>query len=82
MTPKDKLKPHKHFKDGEWNSYRVVAKGPNIKVWINGVQISDLTDEEKFKSHPKGFIGLQVHGIGNKDDKWAVQWRNLKLRTL
>lgn len=82
MTPKDKLKKHKHFKDGEWNSYRVVAKGPNIKVWINGEMISDLTDEEKFKSHPKGFIGLQVHGIGNRDEKWDVQWRNLKLREL
>ena len=82
MTPKDKLKPHKHFKDGEWNAYRIVAKGPNIKVWINGEMISDLTDEVKFKSHPKGFIGLQVHGIGKKDAKWDVQWRKLKLRTL
>jgi hypothetical protein len=82
MTPKDKLKPHKHFKDGEWNAYRVVAKGPSIKVWINGEMISDLVDEEKFKSHPKGFIGLQVHGIGKRDEKWDVQWRNLKLRTL
>ncbi|MBT3636984.1 MAG: DUF1080 domain-containing protein, partial [Opitutae bacterium] len=27
MTPKDKLKPHKHFKDGEWNKYRVLAEG-------------------------------------------------------
>ena len=25
MTPKDKLKPHKHFKDGQWNQYRVLA---------------------------------------------------------
>jgi hypothetical protein len=82
MTSKADLKPHKHFKDGEWNAYRVVAKGPSIKVWINGEMISDLVDEEKFKSHPKGFIGLQVHGIGKRDDKWDVQWRNLKLRTL
>ena len=22
MTPKDELKPHKHFKNGEWNKYR------------------------------------------------------------
>jgi hypothetical protein len=28
LTPKDKLIPHKHFKDGEWNSYRIVAQGP------------------------------------------------------
>ncbi len=46
MTPKAKLIPHKHFKDGEWNSYRVLAKGANIKVWINNNLISDLTHEE------------------------------------
>ena len=53
MTPADKRKPHKHFKDGEWNAYRVVAKDAHIQVWINGVQISDLVDKEKLKSHPK-----------------------------
>ena len=80
-TPKDKLKPHKHFKDGEWNKYRILAKGPRIQVWINGEQISDLVDEEKFKSHPKGFIGLQVHGVGNRGP-FQVAWRNLKIREL
>ena len=82
MTPKAKLIPHKHFKDGEWNSYRVLAKGANIKVWINGNLISDLTHEEKFKSHPNGFIGLQVHGIGKRKGPFQVCWRNLKLKEL
>mgnify|MGYP002020998837 CR=1 FL=1 len=82
MTPADKRKPHKHFKDGEWNKYRVLAKGANIKVWINDVLISDLTDEAKLKSHPKGFIGLQVHGIGKRKGPFEVRWRNLKLKEL
>ena len=82
MTPGDKRKPHKHFKDGEWNAYRVVAMGPNIKVWVNGEMISDLTDEKKFKSHPKGFIGLQVHGVGKKEEPMYVRWRNIKIREL
>ena len=77
MTPKDKRKPHKHFKDGEWNTYRVVAKDAHIQVWINGVQISDLVDKEKLKSHPKGFIGLQVHGIRKGSGPFEVSWRNL-----
>ena len=79
MTPKAKLIPHKHFKDEQWNSYRVLAQGARIQVWINGTQISDLTDEEKLKSHPKGFIGLQVHGIGKKSGPFEVRWRNLKI---
>ena len=32
MTPPEDLKRHKHFKDGEWNAYRVLAVGPSIKV--------------------------------------------------
>ncbi len=75
MTPDKDRQPHKFFKDGEWNAYHVVAVGPNIQVWINGQQVSDLTDEEKFKSHPKGFIGLQVHGIGKNQGPFEVAWQ-------
>ena len=82
MTPADKLKPHKHFKDGKWNKYRVVADGANIKVWINGAVVSDLNHEEKYKSHPKGFIGLQVHSIGRGSGPYEVRWRRIKLKEL
>ena len=81
MTPQIDLKPHKHFKDGEWNAYRIVAKGPRIQVWINGEPVSDLIDEKRYKSHPEGFIGLQVHSIGG-DKKFQVAWRKLKLKEL
>ena len=82
MTPADKLKPHKHFKDGKWNKYRVVADGANIKVWINGAVVSDLNHEEKYKSHPKGFIGLQVHSIGRGSGPFEVRWRKIKIKEL
>lgn len=81
MTPRDKRKPHKHFKDGEWNKYRILAEGARIQTWINGTQISDLVDEAKLKSHPKGFIGLQVHGVGNRGP-FDVAWRNIKIREI
>lgn len=80
MTAKEDLIPHKHFKDGQWNKYRIVTSGPNIKVWINDQMVSDLTDEEKFKTHPKGFIGLQVHGIGKNPGPYTAAWRNLRIR--
>jgi hypothetical protein len=82
MTPDDDRKAHQHFKDGEWNAYRVVANGNTIKTWINGHPVSDLTHEERYKSHPKGFIGLQVHGIGAGQGPYEVRWRKLKLRDL
>ena len=80
MTPEDNLKPHKIFKNGEWNTYRVVAKGARIQTWINGEPVEDLIDEEKFKTHPKGFISLQVHGVGDKGP-FEVVWRNIRIKT-
>ena len=80
LTPEDRLIPHKHFRDGQWNKFRVVAKGPLIQTWINGEPIEDLTDEEAYKTHPKGFIGLQVHGIGAGKGPFIVAWRNIRIK--
>lgn len=82
LTPEGRLKPHKHFKDGQWNQYRVVAYGPRIQTWINGQPIEDLTDEAIYKTHPTGFIGLQVHGIPKGAGPYEVAWRNIRIRTL
>jgi|TARA_B110000263_G_scaffold55076_1_gene46492 hypothetical protein len=82
MTPDNDRKPHGTFKENEWNSYHVVAFGNKIETWINGKQISDLTHEDRYKTHPNGFIGLQVHAIGSGQGPLEVRWRNLKLRDL
>jgi hypothetical protein len=82
LTPESRLKPHKHFKDGEWNKYRVVAQGPRIQTWINGQPIEDLTHEEIYQSHPSGFISLQVHGIRAGQGPYEVAWRNIRIREL
>ncbi|MCC6881155.1 MAG: DUF1080 domain-containing protein [Verrucomicrobiales bacterium] len=73
---------HNYFKNGEWNHYRVVAKGARIQTWINGQPVDDLTHEEIYKSHPKGLIGLQVHGIKKGTGPFEVRWRNLKIKEL
>ena len=82
LTPAERLKPHKHFKDGDWNSYRIVAKGARIQTWINGEAIEDLTDDAIYKTHAKGFIGLQVHGIKKGTGPYEVAWRNLRIREI
>jgi hypothetical protein len=81
LTPDDKRTPHKHFRDGAWNHYRILAEGPRIQVWINGKQVSDLTHDAIYKSHPEGIIGLQVHGVGNQGP-FSVSWKNLKIREI
>ena len=82
LTPEDRLIPHKTMRDGEWNSYRIVAKGVRIQTWINGKEIEDISDEEIFKTHAGGFIGLQVHGIRQGTGPFEVAWRNIRIKPL
>lgn len=82
LTPADRLKPHSHFKSGEWNKYKIIANGSRIQTWINGKMIEDLTDEAIFKTHPKGFIGLQVHSIGKGQGPFDVAWKNIRIKEL
>ncbi len=58
---------HRYYINKGWNKLRIVAKGPRIQTWVNGHMIEDLVNEEVYKTHNRGFIGLQVHGI-NKND--------------
>ncbi len=68
----------KAFKRDEWNKFRVEAKGDSIKTWINGVAAADLNDSKT----PRGFIGLQVHGVGKKTEPLHVRFRNLRIKEL
>ncbi|MCA9126254.1 MAG: DUF1080 domain-containing protein, partial [Planctomycetales bacterium] len=61
------LSPHQPptdaFKNDEWNRFVIRAVGPRIQTWINGIAIEDIYDPESFQ---EGFIGLQVHGVGDR----------------
>jgi hypothetical protein len=68
----------KLLKAGTWNQYRIVCQGQRIQTWVNGVQVTDLTDDMT----ASGFIGLQVHGVGEKAEPLTVMWRNLRVREI
>jgi len=70
---------HDAFKNDQWNHYRVLCQGANIKTWINSRPIADLTDEQSAR---EGIIGLQVHGVGGREEPMFVRWRNIKIRVL
>jgi hypothetical protein len=65
----------KAFRNGQWNKYRVVCEGNSIKTWINGIMVSELTDDMT----ASGFIGLQVHSFNGDSPAW-VQWRNIRIK--
>lgn len=73
---------HEHMKNGEWNKFRIVAKGARIQTFINGNPVADLTDAEIYETHPKGHIGLQVHGIKKGTGPFDVSWKNIRIREL
>ena len=77
-----KVSEHKHFKNGKWNKFRVVAKGNNIKTWVNGKAVANLTHDGIHALNPDGFIGLQVHSIKKGSGPYEVRWRNIRIKEL
>jgi hypothetical protein len=69
----------KAFKLGEWNHLRVVADGPRIQTWLNGVPAADFTDTDNAAFTPSGFIALQVHSVGGAKEPKEIRWRNIHL---
>jgi hypothetical protein len=67
-------------KSGVWNKLRIVADGPSIKTWLNGVPRAEIFDAVT----PRGIIGLQVHSVGTDTNKVGlkVSFRHLRLREI
>jgi quinoprotein glucose dehydrogenase len=97
LSSPEKIKiGHRYFVDDGWNRVRIVARGPRIQTWVNGQPVEDLTREDVYKTHPSGFIGLQIHGINEKDlalpinagsgvtveEPLVNRWRNIRIRPL
>lgn len=66
------------FNRNGWNHYRVEAIGSSIRTWVNGVPAASLVDDMTLK----GFIALQVHGIGNNKEQEGeeIRWRNIRIQ--
>jgi hypothetical protein len=75
---KDNDKARKAFKPDEWNKFRIECRGNSIKTWLNGVPAAELEDS----ATPKGFIGLQVHGVGKRKEPLEVRFRKLRIKEL
>jgi hypothetical protein len=76
---KDNQAAQKQRKLDDWNHFKIVCKGRNIKTWLNGAPAADFTDKDEKAFSPKGFIALQVHGVGGLKETREVRWKNIKL---
>ncbi|HSJ04845.1 MAG TPA: SMP-30/gluconolactonase/LRE family protein [Verrucomicrobium sp.] len=63
------------FKQNDWNKLRVEAVGERIRTFLNDIPAADLKDGMT----PKGFIALQVHGVGKNESEMQVRWRKIRL---
>lgn len=65
------------FEMGMWNTVRIECLGPEIRIYVNGKMVSHLVDDMT----DEGFIGLQVHSIGEKEKGYQVKWKNIRILT-
>lgn len=65
----------KHIKKDDWNDYRIIARGHDITLEINGVTMSQATDKEKGKALSEGIIGLQIH----PGPPMKIQFKDLRI---
>lgn len=72
---------HQFYRNEDWNHLRLIAKGPRMRSWVNGHAVDDVTREDVYATHPKGFIGLQVHGIKDQGP-FVMKFRKIRLREL
>ena len=67
----------KWLKKEDWNELRVLAEGKRIRIFLNGHQTVDYTENEK-EIATEGVIGLQIHS-GPPSEAW---YRAIRIREL
>ncbi|NBR56914.1 MAG: DUF1080 domain-containing protein [Chitinophagia bacterium] len=49
------------IKTNDWNDIHIIVKGNHMQHYINGVLMSEVTDEDPEKRKMSGLLGFQVH---------------------
>ena len=66
----------KAVKKGEWNKYRIVAKGFHFTQYINGVKTTELIDNDEKTRRADGLLAFQVH----QGPPMKVYFKNIVLK--
>jgi len=66
------------IKSNDWNTCHIIAKGNRLQHFINGVLMSDVTDNDSVNGKRSGLLGVQVH-VG---PPMKVEYRNIRLKQL
>lgn len=66
------------IKANDWNECHIVAKGNRLQHFINGILMSDVTDNDNANRKMTGLLGVQVH-VG---PPMKVEYRNMRIKQL
>lgn len=66
----------KQFKKEGWNEYRIVCRGPEISVFLNGTLMCQVVDNQPETGGKGGVIALQMH----PGPPMKVQFKNIVLK--
>ena len=68
----------RQVKKGEWNSYTIIARGPDITLKINDIVMCQVTDQQAGVAAKDGVIALQMH----PGPPMKVQFKNIRIKSL
>jgi hypothetical protein len=66
------------IRTGDWNEYHIIARGNHLQHYVNGVLMSDVTDNDTRHRRLRGLLGVQVH----TGPPMKVEYRNFRLKPL
>lgn len=66
------------IKSDDWNEVHLVIEGNRLRHYVNGILLSDVTDNDTINRTFQGYIGVQVH-VG---PPMKVEYRNIRLKVL
>lgn len=66
------------IKANDWNTCHIIARGNHLQHYINGVLMSDVTDNDEVNRKLSGVLGVQVH-VG---PPMKVAYRDIRLKEL
>ncbi|MNL62756.1 hypothetical protein D3C87_1868090 [compost metagenome] len=64
------------IKSEDWNTFHLIVKGNHLQHYINGVLMSDVTDNDTVNGAKKGLLGVQVH-VG---PPMKVEYKDLRIK--
>lgn len=66
------------IKANDWNTCHIIANGNRLQHYINGVLMSDVTDNDEVNRKMSGVLGVQVH-VG---PPMKVEYRDIRMKEL